>query len=1560
MIRNTRYTIMLHRRYIILFTLLMTCLSVMGQVRDIVIKDGAYYSTASLPVDTVHNQSFEKDSIYLIVPRDAQIAYPDYNNRAQLIIWQSGRPIYALPITQYDSLSYVRMLQGDTLRTIFSQQAGSLPIYGKRPIVWQHGQVTVTDSAQVLANDVYQSVAQGNYANFIIQPTEIVRDTQYILCIRDTVYKVQDIYDDTDDVDSIPSVDTIPPTPGRRIGVFSVAADKQVSFSQGNLQYVQSADTWQFAENQLFYTGYRHFVNNVIADTVMYFGWSGKNSKAPWGISLSVELADYAGEFLDWGTNSISGDTANTWRTLSEAEWLYLCQRRKNAAQLLGLGVVDGKLGLIILPDNWVVPEGLTFEPNTNNASLNPYTLEQWNMMEKAGAVFIPPAGYFNHKLTNMRGVNEIGYYRGSTLADDGRQIYMLYKNSHITYSFSGNNDGNLFYAFPVRLVHDTIVPKVEPEYVDLGLSVKWATFNVGASKPEDYGDYFAWGETEPKEEYTWENYKWCDGTDANITKYNATDGLKTLLPEDDAAHVNWGGEWRMPTDAELQELIDNCTWEWDEINGTEGYYVTSNINNNHIFISAGGYKIGDGTSAINRNCQYWSNTLCNDLHAFVYHAYKSGSHVKKCTGSNRSAGQSVRPVLPTDRELLPPPSPSKRIGMFSVAKDKQVSFSQGNLQYTQSTDEWRFAREQYDYLGEGNLNDGQLANRIDLFGWSANNTTAPFGVSTSTDAADYAGEFVDWGVNTISGDAPNTWRTLSIAEWEYLLEKRPNAANLQGIAQVNGVNGLIILPDDWACPLGINFVHGFHSDFGIDYFAQHQQFTLDQWIILEQSGAVFLPASKWRNGSTFTNSSEGGHYWSSTCGEISTNAHYLSFGSQEAWMNSNSLHRCFAVRLVHDTIVPETIPDPCLVVKVNDTLSINMMCVEGGTMYIGRGDTVNRPYRQRPLRQVTISDFYLGQTEVTQELWLAIMGENPTYFPCDTCLCHPVDSVSIDEVLLFIERLNSLTGYNFRLPTEAEWEYAARGGVRSKGYAYAGSDNVNEVAWCRVGDSRGGTPHPVAQKRPNELGLYDMHGNLWEFVHDKFVDDINIYPSVNPTGPEGMRGSATGCGSAYYSALMPENTWGWVGTGGGRSRWFGFRLALSDQDPFVPITIGKYRFHMMYVQGGTFMMGSDAPDAEANEKPVHEVTLSDYYIGQTEVTQKLWKLVMGNNNNPSANKGDELPVTNITWDEAQVFVEKLSEMTGLHFRLPTEAEWEYAARGGQRSQGYTYAGSDDIDEVGWYNVNSANKTHNVGQKMPNELGIYDMTGNVWEWCAETFDENNDGQEDAALYGGAWDSQASTCRVISSRAIRAITYAVKFIGFRLVHDADFTQSPEPEYVDLGLSVKWATFNVGATSPEDYGDYFAWGETEPKEEYTWENYKWCDGTDANMTKYNATDGKTILELDDDAAYVNWGGKWRMPTEEEFTELREHCTWIWVEKNGINGYEITGSNGNSIFVPAAGFYYENGFNYGENGDYWSAEAGLLNNGIHLNFYPDKQIKSTSYRYFGFPIRPVYDDR
>lgn len=155
-------------------------------------------------------------------------------------------------------------------------------------------------------------------------------------------------------------------------------------------------------------------------------------------------------------------------------------------------------------------------------------------------------------------------------------------------------------------------------------------------------------------------------------------------------------------------------------------------------------------------------------------------------------------------------------------------------------------------------------------------------------------------------------------------------------------------------------------------------------------------------------------------------------------------------------------------------------------------------------------------------------------------------------------------------------------------------------------------------------------------------------------------------------------------------------------------------------------------------------------------------------------------------------------------------------------------------------------------------------------------------------------------------------------------------SEEHEYVDLGLpsGLKWATCNVGASSPEEYGDYFAWGETEPKEDYSWETYKWCKGTKETMTKYcteisfGTVDKKTILELEDDVAHVNWGGNWRMPTDSEILELRENCTWTWTTQNGVNGYRVTGANGKCIFVPAAGYRGEkDSYNVGSIGYYWS---------------------------------------
>ena len=197
--------------------------------------------------------------------------------------------------------------------------------------------------------------------------------------------------------------------------------------------------------------------------------------------------------------------------------------------------------------------------------------------------------------------------------------------------------------------------------------------------------------------------------------------------------------------------------------------------------------------------------------------------------------------------------------------------------------------------------------------------------------------------------------------------------------------------------------------------------------------------------------------------------------------------------------------------------------------------------------------------------------------------------------------------------------------------------------------------------------------------------------------------------------------------------------------------------FEMVEVRGGTFRMGATSEqgsDAWGGEKPVHSVTLSSYYIGKTEVTQALWKAVMGSN--PSKFIGDNLPVEMVSWDDCQEFIRELNALTGQNFRLPTEAEWEFACRGGNNSRGYKYSGSNNLGSVAWYDGNSGNKTHPVGTKAPNELGIYDMSGNVWEWCADWYGDYSSGAQTNPTgpyggsgrvgRGGSWDFNVRICR----------------------------------------------------------------------------------------------------------------------------------------------------------------------------------------------------------------------
>jgi formylglycine-generating enzyme required for sulfatase activity len=234
-----------------------------------------------------------------------------------------------------------------------------------------------------------------------------------------------------------------------------------------------------------------------------------------------------------------------------------------------------------------------------------------------------------------------------------------------------------------------------------------------------------------------------------------------------------------------------------------------------------------------------------------------------------------------------------------------------------------------------------------------------------------------------------------------------------------------------------------------------------------------------------------------------------------------------------------------------------------------------------------------------------------------------------------------------------------------------------------------------------------------------------------------------------------------------------------------IPLPSGP-TVEMILVEGGTFGMGGSDPAAQDWEKPVHKVRLPDFYIGKYQVTQRLWYAVM--DNNPSRFKGENRPVDSVSWNDAQGFIEKLKKETGKELRLLTEAEWEFAARGGEYSEGYLYAGSDELSQVGWYGENSGGETHEVGMLRPNELVLHDMSGNVWEWCEDDWHGNHNG---APKDGAAWiDSPARGVR----RVYRGGSYFFDPSFCRSTYR--YFNSPSSRFNSLGLRLAVSLQSVG--------------------------------------------------------------------------------------------------------------------------------------------------------------------
>ena len=657
--------------------------------------------------------------------------------------------------------------------------------------------------------------------DFSINLVDLTENTKYYYCAYLLLNGMQYEFGAVKEFVTLSSSDKPedPSTPGSSSFIakpFSVSATKTVTFSPGNLQYHAANNEWRFAPSQLDYVGAENAnISPSYNGWIDLFGWGTGNNPT----NASIDYEDYP-TFVDWGVNKIGNDAPNTWRTLTDEEWKYIINGRSNASNLKGVAQVNGVNGLILLPDGWTCPSGVTFKSGFNAETYySPYAIEEyqtfnasdWAKLEASGAVFLPAAGgRFDDNINELQEVG--GYWSiGESIAIG---------------TFPG-------FAFSSRRAD------IYPWDCETGHSVRLVTTLASIDEPAYTavfirGQFNEWGET----------YE-LTTTDGDYYALDATFDLtgEFKIASSDWRTINYGGTYTIFAGTE-QVLIEGS----------------------------------------NDNLTAYGNIAV----AKVEFTVSTGILLITAAQTPSTPEQPEDPSTPGSGSFVSKP--------FSVSATQTVAFSPGNLQYHPVNDEWRFAPNQSDYIGEANANISATYNGwIDLFGWGTGNNPT----NNSTDYEDYP-TFVDWGVNKIGNDAPNTWRTLTYQEWNYLRWERPNYDKLIGVAQVNGVNGLILLPDSWTCPSGVTFKSGFHEDYGIEYYAAYQTFGASEWSKLEASGAVFLPAADYRVGSGVDSVQDLGSYWSATEG-YSNYLDLLYFSSDGAGMSIRVRHYGLSVRLVQD-----------------------------------------------------------------------------------------------------------------------------------------------------------------------------------------------------------------------------------------------------------------------------------------------------------------------------------------------------------------------------------------------------------------------------------------------------------------------------------------------------------------------------------------------------------------------------------------------------------------------------------------------------------------------------------
>ena len=880
--------------------------------------------------------------------------------------------------------------------------------------------------------------------------------------------------------------------------------------------------------------------------------------------------------------------------------------------------------------------------------------------------------------------------------------------------------------------------------------------------------------------------------------------------------------------------------------------------------------------------------------------------------------------------------------GVFSVSTNKTVKFAPGNLQCALSATDtvWAFAENQYDMLGKSNVSGSVLADKIDLFGWSSNNIKAPWGISTSKTNGYYSGEFVDWGKNIGDG---NTWRTLTKEEWVYLFRTRNDAVNKYGAACIrlnntDSVTGIIVLPDSWNCPSGVEFKSGMGSWYTPSDYAKKQVFELSQWQQLEAAGALFLPAAGYRPGFDVNNLHQNGSYWSSVVDdENSNNAYGFGFdGCDIATEDSHQRSWGQSVRLVQDANSKS---------EGTITTSYNISVAENTNGIVTLSATTAKAGETVTLTITPNSGYELQMLSVTCN------GKEVSV--TNNSFVMPEGEVEISAVFVASSTENSHAWVDLGLPSGLRWATTNVGATNPEDYG-------DYYAWGEITtkDSYTWENYTLANGSEDAFTKYCSNSH---YGKDGFTDELTTLEAADDAATqiwgENWRMPTMG----EWAELINNCTWTWTTKNGVN----GYEVKATNGNSIFLPAAGSLRGGELYDAGSSGGYWSSSlltynpqcaeevyfrssypgsgggpryfgqpvrPVMDTNSKSEGTITIS-YSISVAENTNGIVTLSTTTAKSGETvtltitpNSGYELQTLSVTSGGKEVTV------TNNSFVMP-EGEVEILA----------------IFEAIEYKITIAETAN--GTVTPSAT-----TASAGETVTLTITPNS---------GYELQTLSVTC---NGKEVSVTNNSFVMPAGNVEISASFVASSTENshtWVDLGLpsGLLWATCNVGATNPEDCGDYYAWGEIATKSTYDWSTYKYANGSSVTFTKYctsssyGTVDNKTILEAADDVATQNWGGNWRMPTSNEWKELIDNCDWTWITKNSVNGYEVKATNGNSIFLPAAGSGL---LSAGSGGFYWSSSLYTYTCGAQEVYFNSDSHELAYYgnRSYGQSVRPVQD--